>query len=259
MPKVSVVITTHNRGSQLKTCLWSIIANATVRPDEISIVDDRSHDNTPRMIYESVLLGTMWHVPFKCHVITGEDGWRSPAIPRNIAIRNTSPDADYLWFLEPEMLLMPITLEAMLKKIVPGCWVNLTRQGFMHRPLSDEEKFKPDLLWQHLGESDIYRDPAPHLAVRCALVPREAVFRIRGMDEGFEGWGHDDTSMMSRLDMADCKMISIFDVPIIHQAHEMAPANAITANKNLARLQEQQAVGNYAPNREDWGIVLVRK
>ena len=239
------MITTYNRGHLLEQCLWTLFELGGIMPDEVVICDDRSTDNTFGLCYRLAA-----HYPVKAIRRDGKPGWQNPAIPRNVAIRHTRSDANYILLLEPEMLVPEKTLEKMLLhfKSKENLFVNVATQGFAHRVLTESEWKNPTKTFRELDDKRYNQ-----VAARCTLIPREAMFKIRGYDEGMVLWGHDDTSAVTRLQMAGYEMIQESGLFVVHQNHEAPPASADTANINLARMQSQVEKGIYAPNDGDWG------
>lgn len=246
--KIAAVITTYNRASQLERCLWSLFEYGRVTPDIACIVDDGSTDHT-RAALES--LAQKYPVKWMRRERAG--GWQSPSIPRNMAIRMTPHRCDMLLFLEPEMLLLKNTLDVLVtRNYVEGghAFVNASAQGFVNSPFRGDEWCDPDWLF---GASQTQRE-FNQTAVRCALAPRDTVFRIHGYQESFTGWGHDDTSFVERMVRAGCGMKYENNARVIHQWHDPPPMNAETANANLARMGVLLDTGALAEGADDeWG------
>jgi glycosyltransferase involved in cell wall biosynthesis len=253
-PIISAVMTSYNRGDFLAQCLWTVfeLGNGCV-PDEVVVCDDRSTDGTM-----DICAGLSKRYPIRVIRRNGDPGWQNPSIPRNIAFRATRADATLLWMLEPEVLVFPGTLRLLLNHFGEtdrkNIWVNATHQGFLRRRLQEQEWQNPEWVWHHIENNALYVDPSPHLAVRCALVPREVVFILRGYNETFYGWGHDDSDWMTRLQTYGCRREDDFGIRILHQAHDPAPADGRTADANLAISQADMRAGVYAVNDPElWG------
>lgn len=261
MPKVSVVITTRNRALQLSRCLWSICEYGSLKPAEVCVVDDSSTDETPE-----VLESMRARYPIVKMRRERDGGWQSPSKPRNMALRMTAPDTDYIWFSEPEMLYPQDTLAKLLvpHQTEQNIWVNAVRQGFVTRPLEGEEWRYPERIWE---ASFVHRDPNPHLAVRCALVPRAMVFKVGGYDEWFGGGkideegrlsrgnpGHDDTDFAARLGAAGCRAVNDFSINVMHQWHEAVVWNVADIDLlHVPHMQMNQRLRRYFVNALNWG------
>lgn len=263
---ISAVITTYNRAEQLFRCLWSMCELGRIKPDEVCIVDDGSIDHTPQLFYR---LPALFRCPFKLRRIERAPGWRNPAVPRNVAIRMTREDADLLWFLEPEMLLPAETLAKLVSHFSGnGDWhkfVNAGLQGFIGRPLHDDEWRNPMAVWS----KPWVERRSGQIALRCALVPREAVFKVRGYDAWFSGGvpdeegrisyggpGHDDTDFVTRLQMAGYRMVLDDKIPVLHQWHTSGLWSVRDIDEvNIPHMQMHQRLGRYQVNDENWGLL----
>jgi len=269
--KTSVVITTWNRSNQLFKCMWSLL-NAERIPEEIIVVDDGpSSDNTAETVKNYADLYR--DVQISYIVNKREGAWTNPAIPRNKGIRLTNPSHELILLSEPEMLLMPDTFRKMIEFFenpperldsdwrttwIPGSktpenfFLTASYTGFAHiYEIGQGESFK-DARACFGSVNDMDRR-WPEINTRVALIKREDLFKIRGWDEGMIGWGTDDTSAMTRLQMIGANHIPLY-LPVVHLKHEDAPADGKPADKNRDRMQAQVAAGIYAPNDENWGI-----
>lgn len=241
---VSVVVTTHNRAFQIKNLIWSVFEYGDRKPDEMCVVDDASTDNTAEVLG---VMASVYPIIFRRRD-REEYGWQSPSIPRNMAIRLSK--GDDIVFTEPEMIWTKKTLSKLLEyRKSPDEFVNIMSQGFVGRPLVDNEWKNPEGLW---GGNIVYRR-TDEMAARCLLATREMTYKVTGYDEGFRNWGYDDISFIMRLQLAGYKMVRVTDVPVLHQWHEAPPASGALADINLARMQEQERNGIYAVNYPTWG------
>src|SRR5215471_7855638 len=104
MPKVSVIIPTHNRAEFLRSAITSVL-NQTYQDFEIIVVDDASTDKTPEVV-ASFHDGKIKYIR--------HDANKGDAGSRNTGIRNSS--GDFLAFLDdddewlPEKLQMQVGL-----------------------------------------------------------------------------------------------------------------------------------------------------
>lgn len=261
---VAVVITTYNRGVQLERCLWSVFENARVAPACACIVDDGSTDGTSDMLArlaEKYPLRWMWR--------ERPDGWRSPVLPRNMALRlamRQAPSAVVL--TEPEMLWLPDTLDLLLTQYISHARkqsVNAAAQGFICNPFEGEaaqDWRDPARLW---GANYVDRK-TKETALRCLLMPALAVMVTRGYDEWFDGgvadaegrmgggwWGYDDIDFAHRLHHLGFGIVNTDEIRVLHQWHEAPPAVAGLADINLAHMQMNQRAGRHVVNDETWG------
>lgn len=258
---VAVVITTHNRGAQLERCLWSVFDNARVVPQVACIVDDGSDDGTSERLTRLAA-----QYPLRWLRRERAAGWSSPVLPRNMAIRMTPDNVPLLWFLEPEMMVFPDTLDLMLTRwYAEGkqVFVNCAKQGMIQRQFEEGEDGRdPEGLWRD-RYTVIFEN---QIAARSLLVPRDAVFAIRGCDEWFCGefpdenglvsymYGHDDTDLVGRLHEAGWGARNDNNIRVLHQWHVpfLASGEAIDAT-NLPHMQHNQRLRRVVVNDETWG------
>lgn len=91
----SIVITTFNRRSLLRTCLESLAAQRfDMSMCEVCIVDDGSSDGTAVLLDETVL-------PFECRIISIPNG--GPSNARNVGARNVT--GRFIVFLEDDVIV----------------------------------------------------------------------------------------------------------------------------------------------------------
>lgn len=277
--KSSVVIATRNRGRQLDRCLWSILENATVNsnrvPEEIIVCDDGpSSDNTSEVVRR-------WADIFRdiqiSYIVNKRDGdWRGPAIPRNRAVRMTNPEHEVLILLEPEMLLMPDTVQRLMEHFEnPRFEISDPDKPWLPAQKSPERFFLTasmigydnswggtisDRHWQnpaHLfGHSEVQRR-WPEINTRVAAILRKDLFEIGGWDEAMVNWGYDDTDSINRLQTIGVNHIPL-RLPVVHMWHEPAPANGTVAEPNLQRMQMHANAGKTFVNDERWGLLRDR-
>ncbi len=103
MPKVSVIIPTHNRADLLRSAINSVISQA-YRDFEIIVIDDHSTDNTPEIV-----------TGFKDQRIRyiQNKGKNGPSIARNLGI--THAVGEYVAFLDDDDVWLPLKLEKQLR------------------------------------------------------------------------------------------------------------------------------------------------
>lgn len=99
MPKVSVIIPTHNRAELLKSAIDSVL-NQTYHDFEIIVIDDHSTDNTPAVVadFEDPRIKFLQN--------KGKNG---PSISRNLGI--THALGEYIAFLDDDDEWIPSKLE----------------------------------------------------------------------------------------------------------------------------------------------------
>jgi len=234
MNKLSVVITSYNRGSLLALTLPTLF-NQDIPKDqyEIIIVDDRSSDNTKEVykLYKDkcdMRLITLKDYPkpppdmdFKQHINKeGEHGgtdevYRNCAVPKNVGWEHAK--YDIIMFTDPEVFHLGDTIKwhqilhtAPLKhnykyrhSVLAGyCYGHNEHPG---RPI--ERAFFESVLKLKERTSDNVRTAAKgyNLRIICEAFPfnialqREALKEINGWNEFFLGWGYEDNDVMNRL------------------------------------------------------------
>jgi len=103
MPKVSVIVLTHNRPEMLRQAIGSILRQ-TFQDFEIVLVDDASRDNTPEVIKS---FGDHRIKYIRHEVNKGEAG------SRNTGVTNSS--GDYIAFLDDDDEWLPEKLERQMR------------------------------------------------------------------------------------------------------------------------------------------------
>ncbi len=103
MPKVSVVVLTHNRRRLLRRAISSIL-NQTFQDFEIVLVDDASTDNTPEVVRS---FGDARIKYIRHEVNKGEAGSRNTGV--------TSSSGDYIAFLDDDDEWLPEKLEQQVR------------------------------------------------------------------------------------------------------------------------------------------------
>lgn len=104
MPSISIIIPTYNMHKQLVRCLGSV-DQQTMKPDEVTVVDDGSTDGT------SDVVGAIHELPV--HVIRQEHAGASAARNRGFA----ESKGDYMMFLDADVVLKKHALERLLETL----------------------------------------------------------------------------------------------------------------------------------------------
>jgi len=246
MNKISVVITSYNRGSLLGLTLPTLF-NQSIPKDqyEIIIVNDRSNDNTKEVfnLYKdkcNMRLITLKDYPkpppdmdFQQHINKkGEFGgtdevYRNCAVPKNIGWEHAK--YDIIMFTDPEVfhfddsirwhqILQTAPLKHNYKyrhSVLAGyCYGKNEQPG---RP--QEKGFFEDMLKSD-KKSDTVRTLARghNLRIICEAYPfnialqRAALKEINGWSEFFIGWGYEDNDVMNRLAFIGNNPMTFLDV-----------------------------------------------
>ncbi len=250
MISISLIITTYNRPDALKAVLVSAL-NQTLPPFDIVIADDGSREET-RVMVES--MARISRIPIH-HAWQEDRGFRAAAV-RNLGVRQAG--GEYLVFIDGDILLHPGFLEdhahaarrnrfikgsrLMLKPDLtarliqspgqlPGFWTS----GVESRLKMLRFKVLRNLLSTSKGGWDNVRT--------CNLsLYREDFERVNGFDEGFEGWGLEDTEFVARLIFSGMNRLNLRFAGIgWHLYHREEPRDALPQNQ--ARLDRTLSSG----------------
>jgi glycosyltransferase involved in cell wall biosynthesis len=194
MPKVSVIIPTHNRAEFLRAAIQSVL-DQTFQDFEILVVDDASEDDTPRVVggFRDP------RIRYFRHAVN-----RRGAAARNTGIRNAA--CDYIAFLDDDDEWLPDKLRLQLELLERSpAKVGLVYSGYIALDRATGEVLdrrrverRGDLSEDMLRENWI-GSPS------CVLVRREC-FRKSGMfDERLPSFqDHDLWIRISRDYLVDC-------------------------------------------------------
>ena len=173
MPKVSVIIPTHNRAELLKSAIASVLAQ-TFNDFEIIVIDDHSTDATPLMV------NSFYDPRIKYLKNEGKNG---PSTARNLGIAEAR--GEYIAFLDDDDEWLPSKLEKQIG-ILDSCNMNVcgiysnclkidkvTKETYFRR--FGAETLKGNLLSQLMIKNPIH---TPTLIIRKACLNQ-----IGGFDE----------------------------------------------------------------------------
>lgn len=168
IPKVSVLIVTHNYGRYLSACLDSVFRQ-TMTDFEVVVVDDGSTDDTAAIVnaYPSV------------RYIFQENGGVGAA--RNRAVRESR--GAFLAFLDADDFWPPDRLEALLPLSEKAWSAGVLVFGRMENFLEDEALRERPMVQAMTGKN---RGPLPSLG----LLPRGLFEQVGGFDESL-AYGED--------------------------------------------------------------------
>ena len=205
---LSLIISTYNWPRALELCLESVMRQSTM-PSEILIADDGSGASTREVVEHFAGLSP---VPLR-HIWHEDRGFRAAAI-RNRAI--AASQSDYVILVDGDMILQRNFIRDHLGFAKRGYYVSGSR-GMISAARTQEL-----LDGNHPGRAlsawskgiscrgnamrnpfaaRLYRALAPeHNPRSCNMgIWRDDLIRINGFDEGFEGWGFEDTELGLRL------------------------------------------------------------
>ncbi|HXF65260.1 MAG TPA: glycosyltransferase family 2 protein [Burkholderiales bacterium] len=251
--RIAVIPATYNRPEALAALLEGYLAQDY--PDfEIVVADDGSGPQTQEVIrrYQA-------RARFRIgHVWQENRGYRAAAI-RNRAVACT--DADYIVFTDQDCVPLPDFLSRHARLAEPGWFVSgnrvLTTERFAQRILAEKLPIHAWTLPQWLRcrlRGDINRvhpllrlpdgrfrklHPRRWQGARTAnlAVWRRDLVKVNGMDEGYSGWGLEDSDLVIRLIRAGVLHKSgRYACPVIHLWHPEQDRSRLPQNRQ--RLEE---------------------
>lgn len=247
--RIAVVVTTYNRPDALASVLLGYAAQSD-RNFELLIADDGSTPDT-RQVIESVRdsIG----VPL-LHVWQEDRGFRAAAI-RNRAVARTH--ADYIVFTDGDCVPPRDFVRAHRRLAERGCFVAgnrmLLSEHFTRRVLAqrlpihawhglqwalarlrgDVNRWLP-LLQRSARAAFRHAEPQRWEGVKtCNLgVWRDDLVRVNGLDEGYEGWGLEDSDLVIRLLHAGVMHKNgRFHAPLFHLWHRENDRSRLDRNR----------------------------
>jgi glycosyltransferase involved in cell wall biosynthesis len=247
--RLALVITTHERPDALAAVLESV-GRQRVAPHEIVIADDGSGVATQKVIADFIARSV---APAR-QVSQPHEGFRAARL-RNLGIAATS--ADYLVFIDGDMLLHPEFIADHLRQARPGFYtqgVRVHTDAALTAKLIATPATLPSFWSGGLGglrRFYLLRSPALASMTRtlangviaiksCNLaVWREDLVRVNGFNEAFAGWGPEDKELCVRLDNAGVRRQTLlFGGVALHLHH--APVSRAALPTNLALLARTQ-------------------
>lgn len=198
---VSVVIPARNSAPTIERCLVAL-AEQTVRPGEVIVVDDGSTDDTPE------IAGRMG-----AQVLTQDHAGAGAA--RNHGAR--AARGDLLLFTDADCAPVPEWIERLVE--------TLDRDGVVAaRGITTSEQPEPPARFAQLEYDEKYRELARHesvdfVATYSAAYRRDAFWRFGGFDEGFLGATSEDQELSFRLADANLKIAFVPGAAVRHHHH----------------------------------------
>lgn len=215
MEKVSVIIPTRftdefpRSTDRIKFCLGSL-RNQTIDPQFVEIVigDLGSEAKYIPLLQESCKQFSARFI----HFATREIWNRAKAL--NLGIRNSSPVFKYILATDIDIIFKNICLEKILssmsdKRIVVCEVDDLPKMKF---PRSFN-------LQTDLDKLEVSKSVGRILGLGICCFPRDWIFKIRGYDEEFKGWGGEDDDLMKRGKLDKMQMVRLHHLAF-HQWHK---------------------------------------
>lgn len=243
-PTVSLIVTTYNRPDALELVIKSIAAQS-VMPLETIVADDGSKSDTADLISE---YKKEFPVPL-VHCWQEDDGFRL-ARSRNLAIARAK--GDYIVMVDGDMVLHRHFIRdhlhiAKVNQFVQGRRVILTEEetanalkekriafsvfsaGVKNKPNAISCRWLSDLVSGPFSKRD-------HRAVRgCNMAFwRDDVLKVNGFNEGFVGWGREDSEFVVRILNSVIERKDLrFGGVAYHLYHKENPRQDLSANNRL--------------------------
>lgn len=246
---VSLLISTYNRPDALALVLKSVRAQRAL-PGEVVIADDGSGEETRALIEREA---ATFPVPL-VHIWHEDTGFRLAAI-RNKAI--AASKGSYIVQIDGDIILHRELIGAHARFAQSGSWVQGSRA--LLGPQSTESLLRGaqvsyfTLLREMSGRINALYLPfltrwisGPQDAtcrVRGAHMAfwRDDLVRVNGYNEEIEGWGREDTELVTRLCNAGIRRRNIkFSAVSFHLWHKTAPADQLKRNESLLRISREQ-------------------
>jgi len=181
--------------------------------------------------------------------IHNEPGW-TPSLSRNIGYRKA--DGDILVSLDADGVLDTRTFTAAVAHMDKKRCAVRVRTSLTPRPVGDP-------VFSKLGRKAFRRTvdmgrkaPGPGC---CILAPRAAVFKIRGWDEKFVGYGPADWDFVERLEKGGYPVLNLSetdDIWTLHQDHKRKLGTPLQ-HKNRAYHAKSKFNRDPVRNKGGWG------
>lgn len=235
---VSLIISTYNWPRALYLCLDSVMQQS-VMPTEILIADDGSGMSTRDVVDHFAAVSP---VPLR-HIWHEDNGFRLAAI-RNKAI--AASRCDYIIQIDGDLILhrdfvrdhiafarkgrfvtgsRGIVTEMLTQKILKGEITSLS--PLMRGVRNSNNVMRIPLM------ATLYRALGPTRFVKgCNMAFwREDLIRVNGYDEGFTGWGREDTELAVRLNNSGIRQQCMkFRGVVFHLYHGKQDRTTLSAN-----------------------------
>jgi glycosyltransferase involved in cell wall biosynthesis len=250
----SVLITTYNWEGALQKVLETILRQSQL-PKEVVIADDGSTSATANVInaYQKLL-----PIPL-IHCWQEDKGFRAAAI-RNKAI--AAMTADYVVMIDGDMLLhhhfirdhvqaakkgffiqgsRAITSPCLARSILDGRHQGVSQLGFLSLGISNRlNALNSSFLSRFFSQYDT----GLRSTKTCNFSAwKDDLLAINGFNEGYVGWGREDSDLVARLLHSGKKRLKLKCMAnAYHLHHEDNSRNRLSQNDSLLEqcLQEQQ-------------------
>jgi hypothetical protein len=183
----------------------------------------------------------------------------------NVAIQLTLNDADFVMQTDADMIFEHNFLEILVRA---GIQFFPSLVLCSARAISQERAAGAEVLDPRTDYEAIRSLSLPISGVGgCMCAPRAWWFRVRGYDERYTLWGHEDDDILKRAKLDGLSQVGIADrTSLIHQWHVRATADAGNLTVQERRRREEALAANrtfylesmsVVRNADGWGICPV--
>ena len=245
-PALAVVISTYNVPEFLHLTLEGYRKQSDLN-FSIYIADDGSKEETTELIHQ---FQKGFPVPIQ-HIRQSDDGFRKARIHNKVISRIREP---YTLLTDGDCIPLPGLVAAHRhftgnnyfisgsRILLSQAWTNtvcrtgklLTDQSpfswFQQRLAGNINRLMPLLLPAHLGPASEKLAGIRGCHLSCST---QALIRINGFDEAFEGWGREDSDLTARLLHAGFKRRNLRGQPVLHLWHEEFSRHRLEENDEM--------------------------
>ncbi|MDX8404815.1 MAG: glycosyltransferase [Mariprofundus sp.] len=245
---MAVVISTYNSAAFLRLTLEGYRQQSDLH-FSIYIADDGSNEDTASMVRE---LQADFPVPIH-HIWQADDGFRKARIHNEVIRRIQEP---YTLLTDGDCIPLPGLIEAHRRcarsdAFISGSRILLSRDWTGQLSTKIDFITTHNVLWWLAQRLQGHINRLLPLLLPTALSSpnsqlegirgchlscySDALHRINGFDEAYEGWGREDSDLTARLFHAGLKRCNLRGTPVLHLWHKENPRSSL--NDNDATLQ----------------------
>lgn len=248
MNNCSLIISTYNWPEALELCLKSV-AKQSIIPQEIIIADDGSTAETKNLVercQQDLSLNII-------HIWQPDEGFKLAQIRNKAIAASTSA---YLIQIDGDVILHPRFIEDHLHAAHSNCFIQgsrvmlgknisaklLTSKSIAISLLTPDIKRKENgIRWPWLSKflQRKYRNRYPLYWARGANMSfwKEDLIQVNGYNEGFAGWGDEDSELTLRLLNSGKTKLHLKFAGIIYHIYHREDSSKAKSSENRAILQ----------------------
>jgi glycosyltransferase involved in cell wall biosynthesis len=243
--KISVVIPTYNNKRLLKNVLEALNDQLDIERGgyEVIVVDDGSNDNTGEEVADIPRTYPFHYVylersPDSCRARVRNEGWRRARgefvaflDSDMIVARSYMRELERYFAARPDMLV--ISYRYMLKEPIAFEDIQSGRvfqQNYRSLEYLEARHFDSQL---HSFNLSALEHPW-HCVYSCNMaLPRARLEQLGGFDEGYKGWGMEDTDIGYRCYRLGMRIVSHLGIEALHQYHGEAYGDLRSVEKMI--------------------------